>query len=713
MVLTFSSHLNRRVSVVGRRQKTLLLFITLGLFVQCARLLAATYYVSTTGSDANSGTQLQPWLTIQKAANTMNPGDTVIVTTGTYTERVATGRNGSQGAPITFQAQGSVQIDGFDIGHTYNIIAGFEITGPPVSGCSGSAAIYFRSGGRSDPSYSIALSNNIHDIWCVSGQTTNNYNGIVVDGINPVVANNTIRGCTPVGIVIGGASSIISNNWVENVPNGIYCFGTNHDICDNVFTNINSPGGLGTHPDIFQSWGTCGGLMGSCHNIVFERNYAVDSDAGICQMTDDCSTNSVSDWTIRNNVFVRIADAATVQFPGAHWYNNTFYRCNQNSGAVLTFGYDPTGVRGQAWRGDVENNAFVECGPTPNDTTRGWYSADTNLTDFIADYNYIGASNGVAKTTSLLSFTEAHGINGGLPNFVNPGADFHLSSGSVLIDAGTTLPGFTTDFDGISRPQGIAWDIGAVEFGTGSQSSNPPPVIGTPPTVTNPALQVGNLLVVVAGDTSVFNVGATDPDGDTLFYTWTFGDGAASSRSTVSTAGHVYTGNCGSYTASVTVDDGTHSTNAELMVSVACQLTITRLQARLNFARTNADSCTVRGTFDLPADHNFAGQLATVNIGGAEVSFALDSKRSGRSGRSTFGRPTYSKKTGLWRFSARLQDGSWQSAWAGSGMINDDIPVPGVLITNQPVILVLDTQVLMGATNLHYTARRGKSGRAK
>lgn len=123
MVLTFSSHLNRRVSVVGRRQKTLLLFITLGLFVQCARLLAATYYVSTTGSDANSGTQLQPWLTIQKAANTMNPGDTVIVTTGTYTERVATGRNGSQGAPITFQAQGSVQIDGFDIGHTYNIIA--------------------------------------------------------------------------------------------------------------------------------------------------------------------------------------------------------------------------------------------------------------------------------------------------------------------------------------------------------------------------------------------------------------------------------------------------------------------------------------------------------------------------------------------------------------------------------------------------------------
>ncbi len=36
---------------------------------------AATYYVATTGSDTNSGTQAAPFQTIQKAADTVNPGD--------------------------------------------------------------------------------------------------------------------------------------------------------------------------------------------------------------------------------------------------------------------------------------------------------------------------------------------------------------------------------------------------------------------------------------------------------------------------------------------------------------------------------------------------------------------------------------------------------------------------------------------------------------
>ena len=54
--------------------------------------------------------------------------------------------------------------------------------------------------------------------------------------------------------------------------------------------------------------------------------------------------------------------------------------------------------------------------------------------------------------------------------FVNAaGNDFHLKSGSTgLIDAGTSWPStyFTTDKDGISRPQGSAWDIGAYEYTT-------------------------------------------------------------------------------------------------------------------------------------------------------------------------------------------------------------------------------------------------------
>ena len=37
----------------------------------------ATYYVATSGSNANPGTEAQPWCTIQKAAATLIAGDTV------------------------------------------------------------------------------------------------------------------------------------------------------------------------------------------------------------------------------------------------------------------------------------------------------------------------------------------------------------------------------------------------------------------------------------------------------------------------------------------------------------------------------------------------------------------------------------------------------------------------------------------------------------
>jgi parallel beta-helix repeat protein len=51
------------------------------------------------------------------------------------------------------------------------------------------------------------------------------------------------------------------------------------------------------------------------------------------------------------------------------------------------------------------------------------------------------------------------------PKFVNPAAgDFSLQPASPAIDAGATLTEVTHDFNGVSRPQGSAYDIGAYEF---------------------------------------------------------------------------------------------------------------------------------------------------------------------------------------------------------------------------------------------------------
>ena len=231
------------------------------------------------------------------------------------------------------------------------------------------------------------------------------------------------------------------------------------------------------------------------------------------------------------------------------------------------------------------------------------------------------------------------------------------------------------------------------------------------PTMTNPVIQIDSLAVAVAGDTNVFTVSATDSDGKTLYYAWTFGDGGTSTRFTSNTSSHIYT-DCGPYTATVTVDDGIYSTNASLTVSIACLLNTTRLQGTLNFAQTNADACTIKGTFALPPDYNFSNKVVTLNIGGAETSFTLDGKGRGLNGLNRFNKPSYNKTTGLWTFNAILRNGSWRNSWAAHGLINASILKPGVPVT-LPVVLAIDNDSFMATPSRQYTSQAGKSGIAR
>src|SRR6476619_4878241 len=59
---------------------------------------AVTNYVATTGNDTNVGTLAAPWRTVQKAANTVAAGDTVLVRGGVYNERVTVNVSGTAAA---------------------------------------------------------------------------------------------------------------------------------------------------------------------------------------------------------------------------------------------------------------------------------------------------------------------------------------------------------------------------------------------------------------------------------------------------------------------------------------------------------------------------------------------------------------------------------------------------------------------------------------
>src|SRR5580698_7510827 len=115
-----------------------------------ASLLAqtgASFYVSKSGSDSNSGSFTAPWLTIQHAANTVTAGASVFVETGTYTESVTFPASGTASNYITFEnypgespvidgtgltpagTQGLINI----VNISYLTVSGFEIRNYPTS----------------------------------------------------------------------------------------------------------------------------------------------------------------------------------------------------------------------------------------------------------------------------------------------------------------------------------------------------------------------------------------------------------------------------------------------------------------------------------------------------------------------------------------------------------------------------------------------------
>lgn len=89
------------------------LFLTLA----CPASWSADYFVATNGNDAAAGTLAEPFATIQKAANEMDPGDTCHIRAGTYRETVAPPlRSTTAALPIRYQAYSNetVTLTGLD-----------------------------------------------------------------------------------------------------------------------------------------------------------------------------------------------------------------------------------------------------------------------------------------------------------------------------------------------------------------------------------------------------------------------------------------------------------------------------------------------------------------------------------------------------------------------------------------------------------------------
>ncbi len=419
---------------------------------------STTYYVSPAGNDSNPGTEASPWKTIQKAASTMVGGDTVLVNSGTYNEKVNTVRSGTSGSRITFKANPGAKLQTFlNINHNYITIDGFEMTGANEG--------YMMTW---NGSFGELLNNKIHDTGASSGIVRG-------DGDNLTIRGNHYYSSTGPGddlaiFIIGGNNSLAENNEVGpgKDVDAFRVWGTNNIIRANYIHDLSLSSGSSSHQDVIQTFGLGGATS---NNIVFENNRIDNTNGNGLQMfmTEANGSANMRDWDFRNNIFIGVSGQANLGIPNIRFYNNTVY----NSGAgnnLIMYLYDASGKSNYSGA-QIKNNIFVT--PSGIGSYGQVLSVGNSGSNVQISNNFITRIN---TWGTLSGFSDSNGINGGNPEFVNATAnDFHLLPGSPAIDRGATLPGFNYDYAYATRPQGSAWDIGVFEFGaiTPSPSSSP------------------------------------------------------------------------------------------------------------------------------------------------------------------------------------------------------------------------------------------------
>jgi|CXWL01.1.fsa_nt_gi hypothetical protein len=413
---------NHFISPSFKRLTTALL---MALFVARAAH-AATYYVATTGNDANAGTSTVPWRTVAKAVSTMVAGDTTYVRGGTYNEGVIYfKRSGTQAAQIK--------------------LLNYPGESPVIS-CNPSTP-------GTGPFNRIILQHasgpNVAVGWItIEGfEITKCWDGIKVQSANDItIQRNWIHDNQPgQGILGSGARILINRNIITHNGNFGNCTvgtGTSNDCNQDHGIYMNGANITITNNLIYNSLG---------YGIQINGNATYDATK--CASSDHCVTRN---WRIANNTFAyqkyRSAIIVWSSVRTSTFENNI---CYENAVELAT------------------NSSQCISFQSPNANT--FINIRNNL-------SYASGSGGLqfidSSATEGVHYTQSGNVVGN-PLFVNGGSNalptspnFALTSGSPAINRGLNLyaDGVRTDFSGAARPQTGAFDIGAYEYG----GSTPP-----------------------------------------------------------------------------------------------------------------------------------------------------------------------------------------------------------------------------------------------
>jgi hypothetical protein len=450
---------------------------------------ATEYHVAASGNDSNPGSLSKPWRTVQHAADSVTPGDTVFIHNSTYKEEVVLKYSGTAEAPITFSAapDESATVEGleFAVGTAHMNISNLKIEG--------------------------------RSIWRVWLRGNNHH--ITLEGLTIIGGEAGVRitwGDSGQPPIDGPVSDIILQDCIiqGQVYTAVDCTpGPGNRL---TFRNLEISG---PDTDGEPSFGADGIAVERGNNILVEDCYIHDVQGDGIDLNSRNTQGHISGIEVKRNIVARthrsgiklwaggriennvvwgtgIAPLVIGIFPGSYEIVNNTIAFNMwdpgYSGRdySLVASYPSDGISPEI---DLllSNNIFAfNTGPqvgTPTGIYLGkgvnlveegnnvyWSRDDCEITaefvqgdpDFsrseIADATWAAASgHGLGNITSN-------------PVFLNgwPDVDLHLDEKSPAIDSGTAENAPLEDCEGKIRPAGNSPDIGAYEYGSVKDREN-------------------------------------------------------------------------------------------------------------------------------------------------------------------------------------------------------------------------------------------------
>jgi parallel beta-helix repeat protein len=414
-----------------------------------------TYYVSSTGTNSNSGKSLStPVQTITAALNKAVTGDVIYVLTGTYSEALTIGQNGitlsayPNNAPII---DGGTTLPNVDwsalitVNGNNNTVSGFEIRNSNINGAHlGGYGIQIVG------AYNTVSNINVHHTW-QQGIILNGDYGIVQDStiwqasrayVNTTISSgwgtglSAARNTSATAIKSGITSYAILrrntayNNWGE----GISCYQADHCTMED---NIS-----------YDNW-TINMYLSDATNSLMQRNIIYVSSApaiptrnntrpGILLADEVATAPRSANNTIINN-FVYNTDIAAFSWTGVNnsGLNNDLIAYNTivDGGLITGSGGSPTVVNVSS---QIRNNIIVDSGGNSSVASSSGITFSNN--------NWTVAPPAAAKSSSDVIANPLIARTGTTAPSTLTSAYFKIPATSPVVNAAMPLPSVAQDF---------------------------------------------------------------------------------------------------------------------------------------------------------------------------------------------------------------------------------------------------------------------------